>query len=289
MAEPARKAGILTRRKLLAGALGGAAALTGYAMAIEPRFLSVTRYDVSPPGWPSDFPLTVAALADLHASEPYMGPDRIARVVDETNALGADLIVLLGDYVTHGVSAPAYAEYLARLRAPLGVLAILGNHDWWSGVDEARRALAEARIPLLENAAVRLVKDGRPFWLLGLGDQLARIVGERRFEGVHDLPGTLAKVPDGAPAILLAHEPDIFVEVPKRVALTLSGHTHGGQLRLLGWSPIQISRYGNRFAYGHVVEDDRHLIVSGGLGTTIIPARLGVPPEIVLVRFGART
>jgi predicted MPP superfamily phosphohydrolase len=278
----------LSRRKLLAGAIAGAAALVGYATVIEPRFrLVVTRYDLSPPGWPRDFPLTIAALADLHASEPYMGPDRIAGVVAEANALNADMIVLLGDYVTKGVTAPNYAEHLAKLHAPLGVHAILGNHDWWSNVDEVRRALASAKIPLLENAALRLVKGGRPFWLLGLGDQLARIVGERRFQGVDDLPGTLAKVGDGAPAILLAHEPDIFVEVPARVALTLSGHTHGGQLRILGWSPIQISRYGNRFAYGHVVEENRHLIVSGGLGCSIMPARLGVPPEIVFIRIGA--
>jgi hypothetical protein len=289
MSGPNQKSRTFSRRKVLAGALAGTAALVGYATVIEPRFrLAVTRYDISPPNWPPDFPLTIAALADLHASEPFMGPERIAQVVAEANALNADLIVLLGDYVTRGVTAPNYAEHLARLRAPLGVHAVLGNHDWWADVDAVRSALATARVPLLENGAVRLVKEGRPLWLLGLGDQLARIVGERRFQGVDDLPATMAKVRDDAPAILLAHEPDIFVDVPARVALTLSGHTHGGQLRAFGWSPIQISRYGNRFAYGHVVEDKRHLIVSGGLGTTILPARLGVPPEIVLVRLGAR-
>ena len=82
--------------------------------------------------------------------------------------------------------------------------------------------------------------------------------------------------------LLLAHEPDIFPRVPSRVALTLSGHTHGGQIRLpFIWPAFVPSKYGARFAYGHVVENDRHLIVSGGLGTSIVPARLGVPPEIV--------
>jgi hypothetical protein len=256
-------------------------------MIVEPRFrLVVTQYDLSPPGWPRDFPLTIAVISDLHASEPNMGPARIERVVTEANGLNADIIMLLGDYVTKGVPAPDYAKSFTKLRAPLGVHGILGNHDWWSGVGEVRRALAAANVPLLENAAVRLVKNGRPFWVLGLGDQLAHIIGERRFRGVDDLPGTLAKIDDSAPAILLAHEPDIFVEVPARIALTLSGHTHGGQARILGWSPISVSRYGNRFAYGHIVEGNRHLVVSGGLGTSIMPARLGVPPEIVLIRLG---
>ena len=87
---------------------------------------------------------------------------------------------------------------------------------------------------------------------------------------------------DDAPVILLAHEPDIAASVPERVALTLSGHTHGGQLRLFGWSPVVPSRYGNRFAYGHVRERC-DLIVSGGLGCSIMPLRLGMPPEVVVV------
>jgi predicted MPP superfamily phosphohydrolase len=148
----------------------------------------------------------------------------------------------------------------------------------------ARRELEAVGIPVLENDAVRLDKDGRPFWLLGLGDQLA-LLGQP-VTGVDDLDGTLAKLTDDAPAILLAHEPDIFPQVPDRVALTLSGHTHGGQVRILGYSPVVPSYYGNRYAYGHVVENDRHLIVSGGLGTSIMPVRFGVPPEIVHLTLG---
>ena len=127
-----------------------------------------------------------------------------------------------------------------------------------------RRVLERVGIPVYENDVVRLTKDGRPFWLAGLGDQMAFISGRRkrarrRFEGVDDLPGTLAKVTDDAPVILLAHEPDIFPRVPDRVALTLSGHTHGGQVRMFGYSPMVPSRFGNRYAYGHIVEDDRNL------------------------------
>ena len=88
--------------------------------------------------------------------------------------------------------------------------------------------------------------------------------------------------------LLLAHEPDIFPAMPERVSLTLAGHTHGGQIRLpLVWPHFVPSKYGARFAYGHIIENDRHMIVSGGLGTSIVPARLGVPPEIVHVTLGA--
>ena len=177
---------------------------------------------------------------------------------------------------------------LARLAAPLGTWAILGNHDWWYDLERVRQALAAARIPVLENNAVMLGAEGQRFWLAGIGDQLAYRLGPRRFRGVDDLPGTLAQVQTDDPVLLLVHEPDIFVRVPPRVAMTLAGHTHGGQIRLpVIWPALVPSRYGARFAYGHVVEDGRHMIVSGGLGTSVIPARLGMPPEIVQVTLGA--
>jgi predicted MPP superfamily phosphohydrolase len=304
---------MISRRQFLRWVLSlgvvGAAA-SAYAVLGEPlRRPRVTRYRLDPPGWPKDFSLTIAALADLHACRPWMPPERIRGIVEQTNELGADLILLLGDYVS-GISSSTWfalqpvlaAEWgpaLAALKAPLGVHAIMGNHDWWSdrtaqlsgtGPTYAHRALEQAGIPVYENDAVRLTKDGTPFWLAGLGDQLAFWPSRRRFPdrriGCDDLARTLAKVTDDAPVILLAHEPDIVMRVPQRVALTLSGHTHGGQVRLFGWSPMVPSRYGNRFAYGHVREP-RDLIVSGGLGMSIAPVRFGVPPEIVLVTLGA--
>jgi predicted MPP superfamily phosphohydrolase len=102
--------------------------------------------------------------------------------------------------------------------------------------------------------------------------------------GVDDLGATLAKVTDDAPLILLAHEPDVAHRVPSRVSLQLSGHTHGGQVRMLGWSPIAPTRY-RKLVYGHA-RMNCDVIVSGGLGCSIMPFRLGVPPEIVLVTLG---
>ncbi len=286
----------ISRRRFLtgaAGAIGGATFVAGYAGAVEPGLrLVVTEYDLAPPGWPRDFPLKIAVIADPHAAEPYMSASRIAEIVAATNALAPDLIVLLGDYeanyrfMTRPVPREVWARLWAECHAPLGVQSILGNHDWWFNHARIRMALDDAHIPVMENDAVRLTHRGRPFWLLGLGDQIAHIRGHGHFEGVDDLPGTLAKVTDDSPVILLAHEPDIFVDVPERISLTLAGHTHGGQIRLFGYSPIVPSRYGNRFAYGHIVEGGRHMIVSGGLGCSFAPVRLGVPPEIVLVRLG---
>ena len=180
-----------------------------------------------------------------------------------------------------------WAAELARLKAPLGTWAILGNHDWWHDLAACAAALADVRIPVLENHAVMLGAEGQRFWLAGLGDQLAHRLGRGRFRGVDDLPGTLAKIQTEDPVLLLAHEPDIFPPCRTRVALTLAGHTHGGQIRVpLIWPYFVPSKYGARYAYGHVIENNRHLIVSGGLGTSIIPARLGVPPEIVHIQLG---
>lgn len=304
----------VTRRGFIAGAAGilaGLAGIGGYAFGIEPLLrLSVTRYRIAPAGWPAGLKLRIAALADIHTCDPWMTAGHVRSIVDAANALRPDITVLLGDYISHqrfAHGAVPYADWageLGRLVAPLGVHAILGNHDWWDDPDVQRRragptpagrALQAAGIPVYENDARRLVKDGIPFWLGGLGDQWAfyrRRIGvpyrdDYAYDGVDDLDGLLAKVTDDAPLVLLVHEPDIFPRIPPRAAVTLCGHTHGGQVRLFGYSPVVPSRFGNRYAYGHVVEDGRHLVISGGLGCSIMPVRFGMPPEIVLVDLGA--
>jgi predicted MPP superfamily phosphohydrolase len=311
MREEGRGYRLFTRRRVLQGA--GVVALSGvstgaYATGIEPFRQVVTRYAIKPnpaAPWPAGLTLRIAALTDIHACDPWMSVERIAGLVAATNALQADLVVLVGDfvagqrYVTRYVPAAEWAPVLAKLTAPLGVYAVLGNHDWWEDRDAQKRgagptiagtALTQNGIRVLSNEAVPLATRAGPVWLAGLEDQLALLPARRRTGrgrvGLHDLPATLAAVPDGAPMILLAHEPDIFAEVPARVALTLSGHTHGGQVRLFGWSPVVPSRYPGRYVYGHVREAS-DLVISGGLGLSIAPIRLGVPPEIVVVELGA--
>lgn len=300
---------MITRRgffKVLGGGIAGVMSLGGYAFAYEPLVrLGIARYRLTPPGWTPGLKLRVVALADIHACEPWMSESRITAICHRANELEGDVTVLLGDYasgmnmVTQYVHSSRWSKALATLRAPLGVHAIMGNHDWWEdrtaqkngGMETfGHRAFADVGIPVYGNRAVRLEKDGRGFWLAGLEDQLALLPGRKwgrtRMLGLDDLDGTMAQVTDDAPVILLAHEPDIFPRVPERVSLTLSGHTHGGQIRFLGRSPIVPSRYGNRYAYGHIVEDGRNIIVSGGLGCSIAPVRFGVPPEIVVIDLG---
>ncbi|PDT40112.1 MULTISPECIES: metallophosphoesterase [Sinorhizobium] len=300
---------MITRRGLLQVLRGGVAsamALGGYAFAVEPMArLRIAHYALTPPGWTPGLKLRVVALADLHACEPWMSARRIASICKRANELDGDVTVLLGDYasgmnwVTRYVHSSEWSKALSMLEAPLGVHAVMGNHDWWEdrtaqktggGETFGHRALAEVGIPVYSNRALRLEKDGFGFWIAGLEDQLALLPGKKwkrsTMGGLDDLGGTLAQVTDEAPVILLAHEPDIFPTVPPRVSLTLSGHTHGGQVRFIGHSPVVPSRFGDRYAYGHIVEEERNLIVSGGLGCSIAPVRFGVPPEIVVADLG---
>jgi predicted MPP superfamily phosphohydrolase len=293
---------MFTRRHFLTGAGTFALAslgLAGYAIGVEPMLVPrLTTYRLAPPGWPEHLSLRIGVIADLHACEPWMSAERIHAIAASVNTLSPDLIVLLGDFnaghrfVTAPVRPGAWSEALSILRAPLGVHAILGNHDWWhgpvpgmpGGPEDVRRALRQVGINLLENSAIRLSKDGQSFWLAGLADQIAHLLASSRMRGADDLPGTLRSIGDDAPVILLMHEPYLFPRVPDRVSLTLCGHTHGGQINLpLIGAPFAPTR---RYVYGHIVERGRHLIISGGLGESGAPIRFRVPPEILQVDLG---
>jgi uncharacterized protein len=267
----------VTRRRVLgaaAGLAGLAASTTAvYAGAIEPQRLIVTRYAPALPAWPAGRKLSITVIADLHAGGPDMLLPHVREVVDKANRLQSDLIVLLGDFIatyrlfpsTH-VPDPLWAAELARLKAPLGTWAILGNHDWWHDLNGVRSALAGAHIPVFENDAVRLGAPGEKFWLAGIGDQLAHPLGHGRFRGVDDLPRTLAQVRTGDPLLLLAHEPDIFARLPARVALTLAGHTHGGQIRLRSveiWRALRVRAHRRGWPAHDRVWRTRHQLYSG--------------------------
>ena len=301
---------VITRRQLFQGlgaATAGGVGLSSYALA-EGFGTSVTNYRLSPPRWPQGLSVRLAVLADLHACKPWMDVERIEGIVAQVNALAPDAVLLLGDYVaghklarySEPVAHKDWAAALAKLKAPLGVHAVLGNHDWWEeqevqqrrcGPTKAGTALQNAGITLHENTSVRLVKDGGAFWIAGLGDQWAffprKWMGFAAYDGLDDLAGTLALTTDDAPIVLMAHEPDIFPKVPDRVALTVCGHTHGGQVRVLGFAPYVPSKFGDRYVYGHIVEDGRNMIVSGGLGCSGLPVRFGAPPEIVMIELSA--
>jgi len=266
---------------------------------IEEPGIKVVRYAPALPAWPTHLKLRIAMLSDFHFSEPWIGVDTLKVIVEKTNALDADVILLLGDFeegprFSRPIHPDAWARSLARLAAPHGVHAVLGNHDYPRFARKRHRvlerpealvALERVGIPVYVNRAVRLGAGQDAFWLAGLGDQIAEYENGLPLA---DLSGTLAQITDDAPVILMAHEPDIFPEVPDRVALTLSGHVHHGQIRFFGYAPVVPSRFGRRYLHGHIVEDGRHLIVGAGLGHSGLPLRFDAPPEIVLVELGGQ-
>jgi uncharacterized protein len=282
-------------------ALGGIAAGT-YAFIVEPGFrLRLQTYAFTPPRWTPGLKLRVVLLADPHLVEPHMPAARWRMIIETANALQPDLGLFLGDYVaghffrTGTIPVAEAARIAAALQARLGTFAIQGNHDWWddrtaqkrgTGPTLAHSAFEDAGIPMFNNRAQKIENGGLPFWISGTDSMIAIIKGRGRFESRADIAATLAQITDDAPVLHMAHEPDLFVDLPERISLTVSGHTHGGQVRLFGWSPVVPSGYGNRFAYGLIREDTRQLVVSGGLGCSIMPVRFGMPPEITVLELG---
>jgi uncharacterized protein len=261
--------------------------LAAWAFVFEPDRVVVSETVLRLPGQPGVFDrLKIAVVSDIHAGAPHIKEDKLRLLVEKVNALRPDLVVMLGDFVIQDVvggefvEPEAIAAQLKDLRAPLGVYAVLGNHDWWYDGERVGRALTGAGVRVLENDAARVEKDGQALWLAGLADLWTR---------EQDVEGTLAKVSDGAPVVALAHNPDVFPRIPARVILTLAGHTHGGQVNLpFVGRPVVPSQFGQLYAQGHIKEGGRHLFVTSGVGTSIVPVRFRVPPEVVVLTFDTR-
>ena len=185
---------------------------------------------------------------------------------------------------------------LGALTAPLGGCGILGNHDWWQetlaqprghGPVKAQIEMEKNAIQVSEKPALPLSLNGRRFWLAGLSNQLALTQGQGVYQDVDDLEGALVQITDDASVVLLANVPDIVPKMPETVALALSGHRHGEQPRLFGWSPVVPWHYRKPLAYGHGPVGRRDLVVSGGIGCSLALVRFGVTPEITLVTLEA--
>lgn len=271
------------RLRLTLGAiilLIGLAAFWGFL--IEPGRLVTRQETIQIQNWPSQLNgLKVAVISDIHADDWFVDNKKMRSIVDRTNQLQPELIVILGDYmagdgwVTSHVEPEVFAAVLKDLRAPLGVYSVLGNHDWWYNGGKVRQALEQNGIKVLEDEVLQVNARGTSLWLIGLSDLWTR---------KPKIIETTSTIPEGQPVIALTHNPDIFPQLPERVQLLLAGHTHGGQVRfpLIG-SVVESSKFGERYGGGHVFENNHHLFVSTGIGTSIMPVRFGVPPEIVLL------
>ena len=253
-------------------------ALVAWGFWWEPQRLVSREMKLVLPCW-STGPVRVAIVSDLHVGSEFVSIEKLRGVVARVNAGHPDMIVLLGDFVvTHMigsefVSPETIAGELANLHAPLGVFAVLGNHDRWLSAERVALALRTAKIHVIDDSAWRV----GAFWLVG--------VSEIR-TGPHDIRGAMAGVTDSAPVLLITHNPDLFPLVPPRVCLTLAGHTHGGQVAIPFIGRLIVpSRYGQRYAIGHIRENGRDLFVTSGVGTSIIPVRFRVPPEIVFMEI----
>jgi len=249
---------------------------------IEPSRLVVHQESIQVDNWPKELSgLRIALIADIHTGEPFIDDNKLRKIVELTSQQNPDLIVLLGDYMSpnswhsHRVEPEVTAAAMKNLHAPLGVYAILGNHDWWYNGAKVRRAFEANGIPVLDDEVAEIKWRNGSFWLAGLADFWTR---------PHHVSETIAKVPEGATIIALTHNPDVFPSLPRSVPLLLAAHTHGGQVNLpLIGTPIVPSRFGRKYTAGHVFEDGHHMFVTTGIGTSIIPVRFRVTPEIVIL------
>lgn len=245
----------------------------------------VVRQRIEAPGWPKfSRPLRIAFLTDLHAGSHTADAERLAAIAAEAAAMAPDLVLLGGDYVNMqpfgGGRLPPdiVARAMARIEAPLGAFAVLGNHDYTYGEREVAASFEAAGIAVLDHVRATVTFDGAALDIVGVPD--AHVVRDR----AHAL---LAGLSPQRPAIVLAHDPVWFGHVPAGPFVTLAGHTHGGQIRLPGLGVIMnSSKAPLRWSQGLIVENGRTMFVSAGLGTSSVPLRIGVPPEYALLDIG---
>ena len=250
-----------------------------WGFLIEPGRLVIREETIQIDNWPQPLDgLRIAVLSDIHVDNWFITEKKLRTIVERTNQQQPELILILGDYIAGGrrmarVEPEVFAPLLKDLHAPLGVYSVLGNHDWWYNGAKVRKALEQNGIKVLENESAKVNARGASFWLVGLADLWTQ---------PQRVATTVATVPEGQPLIALTHNPDIFPNVPQRVPLLLAGHTHGGQVRFPLIGPVvESSRYG--WVHGHVFADNHHLFVTTGTGTSIVPVRFGLPPEIVII------
>ena len=277
----------------------------GYSYFIEPRRLVVNQQTLEIKGWdPALNGFKIVAIGDIHGGSNAVDEAKIRELVKVTNSQDPDLIVLLGDYVSQAGRNPplgdrnlkmpmhTIAENLAGLKAKYGVVAVMGNHDDWYSNGEIAIELRDIGYTVLDNETYTLDVNGHPIRILGLRDQL-HVQNWKSFSD--SLKQVIAKDNGSGPIIALEHSPDVLpiitgeLSISPDLRLMLAANTHGGQvwLPLIG-TPSVPSSYGQKYSYGHVEENGVDMFVTSGVGTSILPIRFMMPPEIAVLTLKNR-
>jgi uncharacterized protein len=272
-----------------------------YGFLIEPNRLLASSYEIKIDGWNKAFDnYKIVAISDIHGGSNFIDEAKIRKVVELANEQNADLIVLLGDYVSQQsgdksllkMPISTIANNLKGLKAKDGVFAVLGNHDGWYSDEKVKTEFERVGYRVLENEIVDIKRGDEKFRLFGLKDQM-KIKGWYIF--ADEMREILNRDPNSN-VVILEHSPDVLpiftndISNAKDVKLMLCGHTHGGQVRLpIVGTPMVPSGFGQKYANGLVVEKNINLFVTPGIGTSIIPVRFGVPPEISVLTINQNT
>jgi len=285
----------ITRRRFLTASACAAAGSALYAGEVERHWIEISRRDVYLPGLAQAFDgFRIAQLSDIHLDE-CTEPFFIHRAVNCINRLNPDAVFLTGDYVTRSpISKRVFkhaveqsASILSELQCPQRY-ACLGNHDILVGEEKVTAALTANGIPVLQNSYLPIERAGSRFWLAGLDDPVC---------GVPDptaaMPESIRNIPN-EPIVLLCHAPDFVDDLlmqpeGQAVALMLSGHTHGGQIRVPFFPPFHLPAYGHKYVQGWFRFGNLQLHVNRGIGTVELPFRLNCPPEITVVTLRSQS
>lgn len=275
-----------TRRHFIRlAAAAGVTAVAADSILLEPNRPRIIRQDIALRRWPERLQgFTIALLSDFHY-DPYFSAHPLKAAIGMVNSLRPDLIVLTGDFVSMPLfsrdderaasAAEPCARLLRQMQAPHGLWAVMGNHDYSTDVGIVTAALTSQGIQVLGNQSAAIEADGARFWLSGVNDVLSETA---------NLDSTLQLVPRDEATVLLAHEPDYADYVARYpVDLQLSGHSHGGQVRIPLMRPLYLPELARKYVWGLYKIGPLTLYTNPGLGTVGLPVRLNCPPEITLL------
>lgn len=249
--------------------------LIAWSTLVEPNLLVVKKYDIKNADLKG---LKIVFVADFHTKTNQ--EEQLKKVIKKINAQNPDLILSAGDFVNGHNSQSTLpiekiAKNLATLKSKYGIYTVLGNHDWWQDGEKITKELEKNNIKVLANSNSKIKWGAKTIYIAGV---------EGLYTRTPDIKKALNSI--NSPVILLTHSPDVFPKVPQTVDLTLAGHTHGGQIRFPFFGALVVpSNFGEKYAQGLIKENNKIMIVTKGVGTSIFPIRFNCFPEIVLINF----